>query len=402
MNNKSASSTKNQFCFALLISFFFTLNLQAQEKLSANIGLGLGVPFTDLTENNYQGNRANLAVTAGLGYQLGNYFRLRGDALAGQLNGNNDVLYYQATIYEGSLALEFNIMRMFSKETNFKLNIVGGMGYGFLSSSSYDIETRERVIEIPIRGAADYSYQAFFLGGMNVGIPFTPNFDLNLGYGHRQVLAQPWIDATQSGTETDVYGMITMGFTFKLGKPKEEGKIEVDERRFANLRMRVDSLERTAAESSDATEQIATLEKSNQEKEMEIEILKIEIDSLKVARASEKIAQKGEKADITLRAVDTKKGSNKSAQKATDVTEVNSDLLGKVMYRVIVGSLPSRSLAQKFIESSNLDDSEMIIAYMENIDRFRVIYKSAESKAEARKYLLEARRKYKDAWITQF
>ncbi len=376
----------------MLCTLALTLgSLHAQENLSANLGIGLGLPLTDLNDNSYQGYRPNLALTTGIGYQLGTYFRLRGDLLAGQFNGNNEELFYQASIYEGTMALEFNLAELFNKETNFKFNVVGGLCYGLLSSSSYNRETRQRVVEIPNKGEASYSLYNALVGGVNMGIPFTPNFDLNVGYGHRQVIDQPWFDATQSGDQTDVYGMITVGFTYYLSRPKEEGKIEVDEARFRNLRKRVDSLEQQATRSKEDEEKIAALVKGNQEKEMQIELLKLELDSLK---------SKIDRDEADIKTADYSKKPNEKEEK--QVTEVRADLLGKVMYRIVIVSLPTRAMAQSFIENTELDDSEMIIAYIENIDRFRVIYKSAETKAEARKYVLEARRRYKAAWIAKF
>lgn len=371
--------------FALLIALLaFAGAGKSQEKWSANVALGLGMPQTNLADNTYLGYKPNFAVTAGIGYQMGSFFRLRGDVLAGQLNGNDALQYYQTTIYEANLGLEFNLARVFDRKTNFKLNLYGGLGYGAMNSNLFDRQTRRRVQEIPVNNDRVFSLQSYALGGLNVGIPISPNLDLNLGYAHRFLFGQPWLDGTDS-TSSDTYGMVTLGFTFQLPKRKDPSKIEVDAARFEHLNRRVDSLNSEVEAYAEMKESVARLEMSNQEKEMQVAALRNELDSLKQAPVPR---------------VDGPVG--RSLEGETTPAEISADLLDEVMYRVVIGSLPSRSLAQRFVERSKLDKSEMIIAYIESIKRYRIIYKSGRSKEEARKYLLEARRQYKDAWITQF
>ena len=131
----------------------------AQDKWSGNLGLGLGFPFTDLTESTYPGYRPNLAVTAGLGYQLWDNFRLRGDVLSGFLNGNDETSYYQAQIFEGNIAAEYNLISLIDDNTNFKVNLLLGGGLGLLNSERYNILTRRRITEVPSNPGNLYSYQ---------------------------------------------------------------------------------------------------------------------------------------------------------------------------------------------------------------------------------------------------
>jgi len=49
-----------------------------------------------------------------------------------------------------------------------------------------------------------------------------------------------------------------------------------------------------------------------------------------------------------------------------------------------------------------LDRDEMMIAYIERLDTYRVIYKSSDSMAAAKKHRDEARKYYSDAWIAKF
>lgn len=368
-----------QIILMLAFFFLFTGALTAQENWSANLAMGLAIPQVDLSDNTYDGYRPNLAVTAGIGYHFNDYLRLRGDALAGQMNGNNEQFYYENVFYDFSLSGELNIVRFFSETSNFKVNLRLGAGGGLLNGRSYDINTDNLVTAIPADDAP-YSIQTFALGGLNIGIPLSPVMDINLGYAHRYFFEdQPWIDAFDQNS-SDMYGIGHLGFTYRLSKPRDPNKIEVDPQRFSQLRMRVDSLENKLENTEDQGDKIVKLERNNQSKERAIDSLRNQIDSLKSLERTATVAT-------------TKKQEPQS--KVVD----NQGLLDQEMYRVIIGSLASRAKAQQFIDRSPLDASEMIIVYIEDIDRFRVIYKSADNITLAKKYRNEARRNYRDAWI---
>ena len=215
--------------------------LQAQEKLSANVGLGLGVPYVELDQTDYFGYKPNMALTGGLGYQIGKYLRVRGDILYGYLNGNDSLTYFQSNIGEANLAVEVNLLRFLDDETNFKFNLVGGTWMGILHSNRYNRIGRTRIQEIPTNRKGTYSLMWHTIGGANIGIPLSPKLDLNMGYHHRFTQGQDWIDATDS-PELDSYGMVKLGLTFHLQHVTPQGKVEVDEKRFQSLRQTTDSL----------------------------------------------------------------------------------------------------------------------------------------------------------------
>lgn len=376
------------------LAFLATLSLNAQNKFSANIEFGLGIPFVELNQNTYPGYKPNLGINAGIGYQFDKASRLRGDIMAGQFNGNNATSYFQANSYEGSLSYEYNLLHIFGPvSNNFKLNARIGIGAGMMNSYLYDINTRDRLVEVPNAGVSGdaFSVQTFILGGANAGIPINKKMDINIGYAHRLLFFQPWVDAYDPNS-FDTYGYVTAGVTFYLKSDKDESKIEVDPKKFQALQMKADSSDAFAAQANRNNEKVARLEMSNQEKDMQLEMMRSELDSIKanpVVVTNEVKPGKGE------RMVVREAGSDQAAGTG------NADL-GPVRYRVVVVSSPSQAGAQRFIDRCKLDKSEMMIAYIEKLDTYRVIYKSSESLDSAKKSAEEARQYYSDAWIAKF
>ena len=387
-----------KFISLFIIAFIFSPALQAQNKFSANVEIGLGIPFVDLDQNNYTGYKPNLGINAGIGYQFDKASRLRADAMAGQFNGNNDLFFFQSQSYEGSLSYEYNLLNIFGAvSTNFKLNGRAGIGAGIMNSNLYDITTRERVTEVPDpRDGSSFSLQTFVLAGLNAGIPLNKKMDLNIGYAHRILFFQPWVDAYDPPTSNsfDTYGYVTAGLTYYLRSDKDPSKIEVDPKRYEALQLKADSSDAFAARLNRTTEKVARLEMSNQEKDMQMEMMRTEIDSMKanpVVVTKEVRPGKGE--NLVVR------GSERNMDEGT---ALGDDELGPARYRVIVVSSPTRAGAQRFMNRTKLDTDDMMIAYIERLDTYRVIYKSTENIEGARKARSEARKYYSDAWITKF
>lgn len=376
--------------FTLLSALLLCGGLQAQEKLSANVGLGLGVPYVELDQTEYFGYKPNLAVTGGLGYQIGKYLRVRGDILYGYLNGNDSLTYFQSNIGEANLAVEVNLLRFLDDKTNFKFNLVGGAGMGILHSNLYNRIGRTRIREIPTNRKGTYSLMWHTIGGANIGIPLSPKLDLNMGYHHRFTQDQDWIDATDS-PELDSYGMVKLGLTFHLKHVTPKGKVEVDEKRFQNLRQTTDSLKSEVAVQDDMKEKVARLEMNVQEKDLMISDLQSKVDSLQQLKDKREVAS-----------VDEMPAGDPSRRGATPSEEQRQASLGKEQYRIVVASLPTRSMAERYIANSNLDKSEMITVYVEKVDSYRVIYKSRPTYPAAKKELQSVKRKVQDAWIAKF
>jgi len=377
-----------------VLSFLLGFGLQAQEKFSANVDIGLGVPFVELNNNSFLGYKPNLGFGAGIGYKFDENSRVRVDAMVGQFNGNNATFYFQSQSYEGSLSYEYNILSLFgASSNNFKLNARAGVGAGIMNSNLYDIVTRSRVREIPNGGVGDsYSIQTFVLAGANAGIPINKKMDLNIGYAHRILWFQPWVDAFDPNS-FDTYGYFTAGLTFFLISDKDPSKIEVDPKMYADLKLKADSSDNFAAQASRNGEKVARLEMNNQEKDMQLSMLRAEVDSLKANPV------------VVTKEVD--RGASSSSSEVRPVASAgdggaSSSDLGPVRYRVVVVSSPTQAGAQKFIDRSKLDKDEMMIAYVEKLDTYRVIYKSSESIEDARAARNEARKYYADAWIVKF
>lgn len=379
-----------------VLSFLLGFGLQAQEKFSANVDIGLGVPFVELNNNSYLGYKPNLGFGAGIGYRFDENSRVRADAMVGQFNGNNATFYFQSQSYEGSLSYEYNILSLFgASSNNFKLNARAGVGAGVMNSNLYDIATRARVREVPNVGTgSSYSIQTFVLAGANAGIPINQKMDLNIGYAHRILWYQPWVDAFDPNS-FDTYGYFTAGLTFFLTSDKDPNKIEVDPKMYDALKLKADSSDNFAAQASRNGEKVARLEMSNQEKDMQLSMLRAEVDSLKANPV------------VVTKEVDRGGSSSASSSEASPVASSDgggstSSDLGPVRYRVVVVSSPTQAGAQKFIDRSKLDKDEMMIAYVEKLDTYRVIYKSSESIEDARAARNEARKYYADAWIAKF
>jgi hypothetical protein len=377
--------------YKLLIgSLMLTGGLSAQDKLSGNFAIGLGMPMVELDQSNYIGYKTNLAVNAGIGYQFDASSRLRADALAAQFNGNNENFFYQTQMFEGSISYEYNIVHLFDPKSSFKLNGRAGLGAGLMNANLYDIVTRRRTAEVP-NPTADgrtYSLNTFILLGLNAGIPLTNKLDLTVGYAHRVLLFQPWLDAFNSES-FDMYGFVTAGLTYYLKSDRDKSKIEVDPKKYAALKLSADSAEVVNKSLTRQAEKVATLEMSNQEKDMQIDMLNQKIDSLNtMPRVAVADAPSGNATGNTTTSSSTTKKAS------TD--------LGTEMYRIVIVSSPSEAGAQKFINRSKLNKDDMQIAYIAKLDTYRVIYKSASSMDDAKTYRAEARKYYSDAWIAKF
>ncbi|WP_417589134.1 hypothetical protein [Owenweeksia hongkongensis] len=354
---------------------------QAQEKLSGHLYTGWLFPQNDFIHSDYEGNKPNLAVGAGIGYQIAPALTLRGDFMAGNMDGNHEIYYYETSLYEAKLGLDFNVIKLFNKDyEKIKLNLHVAPGMMYYSAKMYDIDTREKLVESPVAGEKALSPNFILAYGGSVGIALSPKLDLNLGYSNRFVDEVEWMDANQSGDYSDYYGMAQVGFTYYL--KNDPSKVQVDKKAYADLNKKVANLEQTVSESEANGERIAELEMSNQEKAMRIQTLEAELDSAK---------------------------TNFSTQMATTTVETEPQtpanaeaILGEPQFRIIVASLPNRVMAQRWIDRSNLDKSGMVVAYIENLNTYRVVYKSFPSFAAARKELLNIKGSIPDAWIVEF
>lgn len=373
---------------SLLFVFAATVSGFAQNNLSANIFTGLLFPFNDFTSTDYEGYKPNLGVGAGMGYNFGDAFRLRGDLLYGTMNGNNEAWYYQTTIFEPSLSGELDLLGLFTDEGGPKLNLHAGAGFSIYQANLYDRGTGARLTESPPRSAKPLSPNAFVSYGANFGIPLSHKLDLNIGYQNRYVFDNDWMDGFASGEATDQYGFASIGFVYYLKTDRAPGTVEVEEEKYQKLAADSDSVVALREKLLDEKERVDQLEMEQQEQNMVINNLKAELDSAKAMAATNYDTVTGR----PLYAVsDTPPGEETAAQ-----------ILSQPAYRIIVASLPSREMAQRWIDSSILDKGEMVIAYMPDLNTHRVVYKSYDTFPAARKEQQRIKRYVADAWIIKF
>lgn len=359
-----------------------SLSISAQEKLSGQIYGGFLRPYNDFTQSDYVGYKRNFAVGIGMGYQMGSLMRLRLDIASGLLNGNDATRYYETNIYEGQVGVDFNVIKVFKKDYNgFKLNLQGGAGMMMYAARLYDRGTGDKVVESPVRGVRSFSPNAILTYGANVSFPITPKLDLNLGYTNRWTEDADWMDGQKSGDHTDTYGMMNVGFVFYLKSDKDRSKIEIDKKDLDRVIAEKDSLGQAAERGQKSLEKMAELEMETQEKQVKIRQLEAKVDTLMARIDSE---------------TDT-------IPKTPPRTPANADaILANEQYRVVVASLPTEAMAQRWIDRSKLDKTEMVIAYISDLNTYRVVYKSFDSFPAARKEMLSIKSVVKDAWVVKF
>lgn len=370
---------------SLLLSLAFTVSGFAQENLSANIFTGLFFPFNDFTATDYEGYKPNLGVGAGMGYNFGNAFRLRGDLLYGSINGNNESWYYQTNIFEPSLSGELNFLGLFNDDGGLKVNLQGGTGLNLYQANLYDRTTGQRLTESPDRSNKPFSSNAFVSYGVNIGIPLTDKLELNIGYLNRYVFDNDWMDAFAGGSATDHYGFASIGFVYYLKSDRIPGTVEVDQEKFNKLNAESDSAMVLREQLLNEKERVDQLEMQEQEQMMVINGLKSELDSARM---------------MGTKNYDTATVVRNVVNPPNEAAAAN--ILGKPAYRIIVASLPNREMAQRWIDRSTLDKSEMVIAFIPDLNTHRVIYRSYETFESARKEQQRIKREIEDAWIIMF
>jgi hypothetical protein len=363
----------------LTLVFVFTLfigHLSAQEKMSGYITSGLFVPFNDFTGSDFPGSKLNAFAGIGLGYQISKELKLRGDFTAGSMNGNSGVeLFYESVLYEGMLNAQYNLISLFSPKSRWELNANLGLGGVFYNTNLYDFDTRQVLTESPNPASGGLSFNPLIAGGVELAIPITRNIKLMGGYNQRIVIGQDFMDGFERGSN-DFYGTLNIGLGFYFGKKIEKGKMEIDRKKYNQMRSSIDSL--SSLEPEVDTEQIARMEMANQEKDLKIQAMQMEMDS--------------------LRANVVKIDSEEGARAKPDAQAI----LANKQYRIVVASLPTQAMAQRWIDNSTLDNSEMIIVYVEAVDSYRVIYRSYNSISAAKKDMPVVRDVVADAWIANF
>lgn len=357
---------------ATLIGTFLLAALFAngQEKLALTAGIGHAHLFGDITANEQQNNRLNAAAFADLQYDLNKYLSVRARLRTGMMDGQEFGLYYETTFIEPALYLDFNILPLFGKESKYRAVIGAGAGWGLLYSKLTNTLT-DAVKSVPSNNKAFSNSPSLNITGM-VSVPIVRKVDLRAGYDLGMQVGNDYYDGHKSGNSNDFTGFAWVGLSFSLRDELKKGEMKVQKSRYDELNNQV----------AEAKEQ-AQMEKAKadmrvKEKDLQIAALRNELDSLRANAA--KVAE----------------------APAPEEGVRAEDALKEESWRIIIGSYPSRALAQQFIDRTSLDKSGMFIAHIESLNTYRVVYKSYPSQNAAQKDLPEARSVVADAWIVKF
>lgn len=367
----------------LLISLSVSFSSMAQDKLSANMYTGFAFPFTDIQGTQFYGWHPGVLVGAGLSYSLNDFIKVRGDLATFNMSGSDFGLFFESYNLETTVSADIEMLHFIIDDSKLDINLRLGAGLNFYSTNLFNEGTRTLLVESPNPTDKPLSINSLILIGFNVAYPITEKWDITAGYSNRAVIGNDYLDGFASGDYNDSYGILALGFAFHLKKDKDPGIVEVEKKKYQNMRSSIDSLKASNNQLAKEAQKGARLEMEAQEKDMQIAMLMDENDSLK--------------ANVTSVASD---GSRKKSN--IKYTEENAAILNTAAYRIIVASIPTQAGAQRFVENTNLDASEMVIAYIEDLDTYRIVYKSFRTLSAAKKAKQEIQSQVPDAWIIKF
>jgi hypothetical protein len=358
----------------------FGVSIQAQEKLTIQGQTGLALPYTDIRDFSYTGINHNITVGTGLGYYLdeNNHTRLRLDLLSGKMAASNESVAWDNQFFEISTSYEYNILALIDKSSKLKLNLRAGVGMAIFTARAIDRRTRMNINEVPIgfNSQRAFEWGNFGLLGANFAFPISDRLAFNLGYNHRFMFSQN-LDAIPSSSN-DTYGVMTLGFTASLKSGRNPKKVEIEPEVLSDLRAKVDVYEKMANDRE--SERIAKIEMRNQELDAQILMLKQELAEMKQIEESSQEANQSPKL---------------AASKPASVSQNEK-------FRVVIASLPTQALAERFVLNSGISNNQVEIFYVKEVNSFRVVIKSTNDRAEAVQTLNSVKSDFNDAWIARF
>lgn len=355
---------------SLALALVVGCQLMAQEKLSLGAGIGTNFMFlSDLKKQEQDPNRMDLAAYADLQYEFSKSFSLRGRLQAGSFDGGEYGVVYETSYIAASLFADYNWVPLFSKNAKWQLATTLGGGWQMFYGNLY-ADNGDFIYHVPGNGKA-WSQSPYVAGGMYVSIPLVRKIDLRLGIDHAYHFGNDYVDAFKSGEAPDAVQYAWLGVNFYLRDEFKKGEMKVKKTDYDNLNTQIaEAKERAQIEKAKGEMRL-------KEKDLQIQALRDELDSLR-ANA------------VKVAATDSAK------------TPDANDLMKEPAWRIIVGSYPSQALAQRSIDRSSLDKSQMFVAYIESLNTYRVVYKSYPTQAAALKELGTIRQTVSDAWIVKF
>lgn len=360
------------------------ISVHAQEKLTLQGQTGIALPFTDIRDFSYTGINHNITLGTGIGYYLteSKNTRARFDILGGKMSASNQNIAWDNQFFETSASIEYNIISLFDKDAKVRLNLRGGVGMAIFTARAIDRQTRLLVNEMPSNFQSQNAFEwgSFALLGANFAFPITERLALNFGYNHRFIFSQN-LDAIPNSSD-DTYGIVTMGFTASLKSGKNPKMVEVDPMFLNELKTKVSVYEEM--EKDRESERISRVELQNEELKAQISALREAIDTIKSKKSASSINQ--------VEAHDNGARLRSSSGQQTDS-----------QFRVIIASVSSKKAAENFVNNSKHVDIENVdIIYIDNLNTFRVVYKSTKVFSEAQQALSEIKQYFSDAWIASF
>lgn len=92
--------------------------------------------------------------------------------------------------------------------------------------------------------------------------------------------------------------------------------------------------------------------------------------------------------------------SSDYTQEQTSQWSQNNTVEGTRQWRVVVSSMPSQELADRFISRYNLSNARVV--YVERLDTYRVVYESFSELSDAQVEFKLIRSDFPDAWLVYF
>jgi hypothetical protein len=213
----------------------------------------------------------------------------------------------------------------------------------------------------------------------NLHIPVSTSVYLTAGASTRLLYDFDLAEAVQRGEANDFISGINLGVAIDLGRTAKDGEIIISERRLDLMQSDLETAKK------DMEKQKMESDSELRDRDMQIAMLRRERDSLR-AEASKRVLPADDDKEVVA------SGTVPSSDRA-DYQE---------QWRVVIGSFATQDKAQRFIDRTQLDRSGMEVLYVEELETYRLIYKSFDTMGAALKARDEVRGSISDAWVIKF
>ncbi len=355
-------------------------------------GGGMFFTSSQFTSADFYGYSLPLAGQVYAQYNFNEFFGVKGNIFTGISTGSDgSLLYYEGYYGESDIRATFNFLALqgddYSGKTRLVLDVgLGGMLFKSNLMQRTNNDVRPNLLtRIPAnRGSA--SLATIIVSGLRFSTAVYNDLDFNIGAQMMMALGNPWLDANREGDQhSDIVVMPFVGISYNLRHVAGKNQVVLNEEKYRSLNNKVAELNQSLEEEKLTREMMS--EDHNAMSialQREMDVLLKEIDSLQLLLA-----------DGTQISETVKKSSD---QKGDDINVVIAEQ-GEAKWRVVVGSYPSRELANRFIARTNLSKKQMIVLYSEKLETYRVIYKSFDSLDQAIEARDAAKKEVPDTWI---